>query len=316
MRNLKDILLEGLFDSDITNKISEDLAHLEIFYTSNNDEYLNPNNDKFKELIEQCLNDTKFCNVAEGLPFIKGEHKMSIIFKYLNRRSDQFILEQIFDTSHTSIKISKIICNVPTWIDCQGLFSGCCCDTIIIKKIGSDEWEHMFRFCTAKSITFEKNCISDDYIYSCANLFNQCKNLEKIDLTNFTQLKYTANLNGLFGHCINLKEVIFPKGVNNNSSISRAFSYCKSLKAIDLSFIGGYDKHILIGNETFLNCDNLESVIFNKDLKYHDQSTVKNMFEGCDKLKSLTLTHDFLKLLQIRNANIPEMNNIKMKFYD
>ena len=193
----------------------------------------------------------------------------------------------------------------------------------------------------------------NEQIYSCANMFQNLKNIRLIYLSDFDASKVT-NMDSMFYGCSNLSFIKF--GNINTSSLhymSNLFQRCTSLTSVNFSnwdtskvtamkwiFEGCSNlERVVFGNIStssllkltglFCNCYNLISV----DFRYFNTSHVTDMgymLSNCSSLKSLDLSSfdtskienmdnmffncSSLKYLNIENFKLPETVNISSFF--
>ena len=132
------------------------------------------------------------------------------------------------------------------------------------------------------------------YSYSIRGGFSGCTLLTYADISNLNIEKCTR-YDSLFNNCPKLNTIIFPEGfLKKGTDIYYMFSYCSSLKNIDVS------------KWNVSNLSSLRNMFSNSGLEYLDLSVwdLKNCtsfagcFEGCSKLKTLimpTLTPNKVK---------------------
>jgi surface protein len=143
-------------------------------------------------------------------------------------------------------------------------------------------------------------------------LFNNCKNIIKIDLSLFNTYEVTnmysmfencssleeINLSGiyinkvrdmsyLFNKCYKLKKIIFNDSFNttNVENMSYMFNDYNNLKEINLPKFFITNKVINM-EAMFKNCNKLEKLDFRK-FKINEFTNIVNMFDGCIKLKNI-----------------------------
>ena len=162
-----------------------------------------------------------------------------------------------------------------------------------------------------KSVRFEGKVKSGLH---CANMFEGCVNLSKIDLTNFDTTG-VSNFNSMFKNCKSL-ENLDVSGLTTTSALDmrymfdgctklmsldlssfstvnatnmyRMFAGCKSLTSLNLS--GLKTSKVINFSNIFLNCEKLKTL----DVSGMDVSKAVNlsgMFGGCKSLTSIDLTN-------------------------
>ena len=124
----------------------------------------------------------------------------------------------------------------------------------------------LFRNSTMYTMEIIKAFQNDDNnneIFDFSNMFQDCKYLISVDLSNFNFCN-VGKFNKMFSGCINLNNFLLPKNLSlncinfENVDFSEMFSDCSSLTSIDLS--GIEFKGINNVNNMFLNCENIESI--------------------------------------------------------
>ena len=124
----------------------------------------------------------------------------------------------------------------------------------------------LFRNSTIYTMEIIKAFQNDDNnneIFDFSNMFQDCKNLISVDLSNFNFCN-VGKFNKMFSGCINLNNFLLPKNLSlncinfENVDFSEMFSDCSSLTSIDLS--GIEFKGINNVNNMFINCENIESI--------------------------------------------------------
>lgn len=119
------------------------------------------------------------------------------------------------------------------------------------------------------SITnFEALFISKNIKSLPKQLFNGCKNIKKIDLSEYTNLKTIEN--STFAKCKNLEEVILPYSLNNIGML--AFYECDNLKTVTFNSIPTISKQLFAGlnHEITINV-NINNVIKTRKISKNDE---------------------------------------------
>jgi surface protein len=232
MKNLKDILCEGLFDNDRISDLSDTLnSYIEIelynesdfnYYPIFPNQYYNGN-----DIIQQLVIDNKkcrtipkskrlsggeihnvklYCTSVENLPSLFYENKFILSVDFSNYRH-----------THNSI-------------DFDWLFSEC----TNLKKV---EFGNTFKHIK---------------ITSAGNMFAECENIEKIDLSNLDFSK-CEDMHRLVDSCKKLKNINFGNiNTSNVKTMRTMFADCCKLTKLDLT---GFD---------FSNCEDM-NFMFNND---------------------------------------------------
>ena len=118
-------------------------------------------------------------------------------------------------------------------------------------------------------------------------MFSGCSKLTSLDLSNFDTAN-TSHAESMFQDCENLQSIKFPPNftIAKVDDISRMFSGCSSLTALDLSKFNTSQVKKMIW--TFMDCSSLTKL----DLSSFDTSNVidmNGMFNNCSSLKELNL---------------------------
>ena len=118
-------------------------------------------------------------------------------------------------------------------------------------------------------------------------MFSGCSKLTSLDLSNFDTAN-TSHAESMFQDCENLQSIKFPPNftIAKVDNISRMFSGCSSLTALDLSKFNTSQVKKMIW--TFKDCSSLTKL----DLSSFDTSNVidmNGMFNNCSSLKELDL---------------------------
>lgn len=110
--------------------------------------------------------------------------------------------------------------------------------------------------------------------YSIKAMFEDCHNMENIDLSKMITSNNLISINNLFSHCRNLKSTKFSSSLDT-SNVANAWSmyaFCENIQSVDLSML------------------NLSNVY-----------NIQNFFQECNKLKTIKLPSNFGK-----GNNIPK----------
>ena len=116
------------------------------------------------------------------------------------------------------------------------------------------------------------------YAYDNWNSFNNFTSVEKIDLT-YLDTSYVTNMQGWFGSCKNLKEIIGLENFNtsNVTNMMQMFAYCDKLENLDLR---NFKTDKLTSTDLmFFNCSNLETLRLNT-YSLENLTSYENMFNG------------------------------------
>ena len=124
------------------------------------------------------------------------------------------------------------------------------------------------------------------YFNNCSHMFSSCKQIKRIDLSNFKTNEVT-DMSYMFYFCTNLKEINLSNlNTKNVKNMSNMFSYCAKLSLIKASSFNIQKVNNM--KEMFLNCRNLTSIDFSSSIP-SDNLDNSEIFEGCWKIKKLIL---------------------------
>lgn len=138
------------------------------------------------------------------------------------------------------------------------------------------------------------NCISLTYLYltkikfnkNLNNMLSNCISLKTLILSDFIYIGSGLNMSYMLYNWTSLDSLIFPwEGKNLPNDISYSFSYCSSLKKLNLEFNFVYCDDFNYKNtmqNIFRNCTSLISVGLKFELYYEDMNY---SFMGCSSLE-------------------------------
>ena len=138
------------------------------------------------------------------------------------------------------------------------------------------------------------------------------KNLISLDLSNFG-MKNVVVFNGIFQFDINLEKIIWPINPKTGSikQSCTMFDHCSKLSSIDIS---SFDfSKVTIMHAIFLDCYNLEKIIFPNKTKNSLVKDFSYVFLNCNKLTSIDLSNfEFSSILDMRYLfyNCTNLNTI------
>ena len=173
-------------------------------------------------------------------------------------------------------KIVKI--TLPEWftID-KRAFSGCYnLKSINIPEGVTEIGDSAFSYC--ENLTYINLPIKLKHIKDGA--FYLCENLTSVNIPEGAEIGKRA-----FYGCSKLESINFPEGWKGSID-AYAFSYCKSLKAVNLpsSSNDPYNHNICIGHHAFKWCTSLASINIPNNTGISD-----NAFEGCSSLTTINI---------------------------
>ena len=256
-------------DFDKINNEFADIYFLEKeqFIQNNNIKEFRGKNEELKELNE--INTKLFINNVQCpfkkcfKPTEKGEYVIKIIF-----------IKKIQNLSY--------------------LFRGC--DNIISIDLSSFDtsectnMKYMFGKCfLLKEINLSN--LNTSNVIDMSYMFNGCKKLENIEFPNSFNIQKVEDMSFMFDQCFSLSSIKFPSSFskNNLKNISYLFAKCYKLTKADLSNLK--TENVKDMSFMFDDCVKLETLLIDPDKFITKKVTsMCNMFENCNKLKSVDLT--------------------------
>ena len=256
-------------DRDKINNEFTDIYFLEKeqFIQNNNIKEFRGKNEELKELNE--INTKLFINNVQCpfkkcfKPTEKGEYEIKIIF-----------IKKIQNLSY--------------------LFRGC--DNIISIDLSSFDtsectnMKYMFGKCFfLKEINLSN--LNTSNVIDMSYMFNGCKKLENIEFPNSFNIQKVEDMSFMFHQCFSLSSIKFPSSFskNNLKNICYLFAKCYKLTKADLSNLK--TENVKDMSFMFDDCVKLETLLIDPDKFITKKVTsMCNMFENCNKLKSIDLT--------------------------
>ena len=121
-----------------------------------------------------------------------------------------------------------------------------------------------------------------------SNMFKNCSNLAKLDVTHFNTAKVTT-MNSMFTRCSNLAELDLTHfNTANVTNMYEMFNGCSNLVKLDVTHFNTAKVTTMFG--MFTDCSNLTEL----DVTHFNTAkvtTMNSMFSGCSNLTELDLTH-------------------------
>jgi surface protein len=235
-----------------------------------------------KELEYLDLSNFDTSNVTDMMGMFMGCHKLKEI-KGLNN----------FNTSKvTDIEAMFMECYELEYLDISNF------DILNVTSL-----QTMFSFCHKLRVINGLNVLNTKNITKLPGMFNECKELVYVDLSNFDTSNVT-DMRGMFSRCYKIKEI---KGINNFNTINvqnfiEIFAECSELKSLDLSKFNTSKVDNM--SRMFDECYELEYL----DLSNFDTSNVTNMkqmFHKCYNLKQVKGISNFD--IDLQKVNTEEM---------
>ena len=134
-------------------------------------------------------------------------------------------------------------------------------------------------------------------------MFNKCKNLISIDLSNF-KTKDVTNMKGMFCDCSKLTDIDLDN-LNTYKVIDMSYMFCRCLSSKVLDFSNLDTSHVLVMSNMFSCCKNLTDLNLS-NLNNNKLIDMSYMFSDCEKLTDLNLS----------NFKTPEVTNMSYMFFN
>ena len=142
--------------------------------------------------------------------------------------------------------------------------------------------------------------VCDNSITDCTNMFQYCKNITSLDLSEFDTNNVT-DMNYMFYNCNSLTSLdVSNFNTSNVTDMSYMFNRCSSLTNLDVSNFN--TSNVTDINDMFSNCSSLT----NLDLSNFNTSNVTDMnymFSNCSSLTNLDLSN-------FNTSNVTYMNHM------
>ncbi|MCQ2105927.1 MAG: DUF285 domain-containing protein [Fibrobacter sp.] len=156
-----------------------------------------------------------------------------------------------------------------------------------LKSSSASSGARMFNLCKNIKYVFGAENLDTSNMTSLLTTFQQCNNLERIDLTNWNVSNVTE-LTSILYNCYNLEYIgnLSNWDVSSCGNFRQVFAHCEKLKYVgDLS---NWDTHSATKFEnTFLGCYELENVGDLSNWQVGNVTTMLQMFSNCKELKSV-----------------------------
>ena len=326
-KEIKDIVKEVIFDDDIAIKLFEKMKQISLISSSKNNSVIN-NKSINNNIDNNIINKVK---VAVNHKENKMNNQINIIqhqlkdnINYVNKiksnnnnNNNNYIIFQVkIDEKDLNKDIALFNqVNIKIKDHFYYVFNTDNFDTIIDGKMVNimyDHFKYYWNFTTAGihtiKIIFKKKLIQ------CKELFSNCKNLYKVDISNFDCSEIT-DCSWMFNWCSSLEEINLGKidfALSNDFSLM--FNGCKNIKKLDVSnFITKNSKSFA---KMFYDCSKLKEINLSK-FNSTNCKRINGMFCGCSSLKSIDISN--WDLQNIENSDIlfsgcSQLKRIKMNF--
>ena len=198
-----------------------------------------------------------------------------------------------------------------------------------IKPDDYKNFNGLFRYYNVEEI---KILCNSPYVTTMNNMFSNCTNLKKLDLSNLKTSNVT-DMSSMFKNCKNLEEIIFGDNfdTSNVTNMKEMFYNCENIKRLDLNNFNTYN--VTDMSNMFNNCKNIEEIIFGDNFSTANVINMDNMFKDCEKIKKLDLCNfdtskvetmsrifkkckDLKEILFGNNFNLSKVTNMTEMFYN
>ena len=122
-------------------------------------------------------------------------------------------------------------------------------------------------------------------------MFNGCKKLENIEFPNSFNIQKVEDMSFMFHQCFSLSSIKFPSSFSKNNLKNICYLFAKCYKLTKADFSNLMTENVKDMSFMFDDCVNLETLLIDPDKFITKKVTsMCNMFENCNKLKSVDLT--------------------------
>ena len=222
---------------------------------------------------------------------------------------DRVILDEVIDKEDAGMIvipsfITDVRVNVSTLGNVSGPLKDCIYSKVYIENNGKDRVELDGLCGGMRSESIEIGIKNSEAVVSIAYIFNNCKNLRSVDISELGT-KNVKTWGYMFNGCKSLVEI---KGLDNldTSNVETMgfmFSRCANLKGLDISKFNTSKVTDMSG--MFSGCTSIRNI----ELGNIDTSKVNTMYHMFSMCKSL-------KNIDISNLNTSKVTDMGMLFYD
>ena len=132
--------------------------------------------------------------------------------------------------------------------------------------------------------------LNTSYVKNMSGMFDQCSNLETLDLSHFNTEK-VENMSNMFNGCTKLHDLnISSFNTENVTSMNQMFGGCSSLDSLDLSHFNTRNVRKDGMNYMFNGCSNLSSLDVSNFTTDKPSMQLDGLFKGCSSLQTLDLS--------------------------
>lgn len=132
--------------------------------------------------------------------------------------------------------------------------------------------------------------LNTSYVKNMSGMFDQCSNLETLDLSHFNTEK-VENMSNMFNGCTKLHDLnISSFNTEKVTSMNQMFGGCSSLDSLDLSHFNTRYVRKDGMNYMFNGCSNLSSLDVSNFTTDKPRMQLDGLFKGCSSLQTLDLS--------------------------
>ena len=300
IKNVKSkVILKKIFYNLIQNKFLEIIKHNKNLQKAMSLDIIYYKEYSLKQIeIEIIPTENiygKFINIS------KQEEKNYRIF-FNNNKIEE--IKRNYITEYDDVKNINIEINFEVQ-SLEGLFAWSeCIESIIVRKFSKhniiNNMSEMFLNCSnLKRIDLSN--FKTNKVTNMSRMFYGCSSLSEINLSNFNTDKVN-NIGGIFYGCSSLKGINLSKfNVKNVNDLSNMFYNCSSLKELDVSnFVTDKVKDM---NRMFYGCSSLKELNLS-NFKTNNVHNMGSMFYKCNSMENL----------KISNFNFDKVTNMYCMF--
>ena len=164
-------------------------------------------------------------------------------------------------------------------------------------------------FKPSKIGEYEIKLIFLDKINNSSYMFNGCKSIISIDLSNFDSSDIT-DMNSMFSECTHLKKIIL-ENLNTEKVNNMNYMFNKCLELEKIEFPNSFNTQN-VKNLSFMfhDCENLSEIIFSSSFKTDNAINFKAMFGKCHLLKKLDLRNFSSEKVKDMSYMFDQCNNL------
>ena len=298
--NLKIKLVDGSFIKDFKNVDGSNFEEKHMYYGEESEHYKDECGHLFKIKVNDPDEKIYIIYLSFNNEFTWGGH-------YYNTFKKEKKIEETIDGNKISIDKDEKLIEFESiccfeFIRYTDFFKNCVkLEKVILKNRKKNE--------TKIENIFKKN-------YHCANIFEGCKKLKEVDLSEFFLLNDYYGFPNMFSDCEKIEKLIL-NNPEDNTVFYWSFDNCKNFKSI--TFVNK-NKDIIVGDSCFKNCNNLEN-LNNIENKIYLRNNCSECFKNCKNIKKLKLNIDETKFNSVyhefkENLQKEDLTEEQKKDYD